>query len=140
MKSKSIHGASAPEIKEALHRAMDDGFRPTVAIIFSSVQQDRDAICMLFRTHTIDVFGATSCGEFIDGTQTKGAIAILLLEIPKEQYTILLQPIENATIETGASGLAKQALNAFANPSLIVCCTGMDKNGAFFNVDSISDT
>ena len=72
MKAKSIKGASTEEIKIALEQNMSDarlpdgqGFKPTLAIVFLSIKQDRDAICELLDKQNIAVFGATTHGEFI---------------------------------------------------------------------------
>ena len=45
MKAKSIRGGSAEEIDSALQQSMADGFRPTLAIVFISIKQDRKAVC-----------------------------------------------------------------------------------------------
>ena len=137
MRSKSIHGESTTEIKIALEGALADGFAPTLAIVFISVVQDRAAIRELFRSKDIDILGATSCGEFSTGNQTKGQIAILLMALPKKSFTVLIEPIYEKTIEVGANSLAKKVLKVFSNPSLILCSTGMDRNGAFFNGDEL---
>lgn len=132
MKAKSIHGSTVSNIDKALVNALADGFKPTVAIVFISVKQDRKAICELLDAKNIDVFGATSCGEFINGHQSEGEIAILLLELAKEHYTILFEDIENRSLDEAASSLAKTALKQFTNPSLIVCSTGINQKGEFF--------
>jgi len=132
MKAKSIHGSTVSNIDKALVNALADVFKPTVAIVFISVKQDRKAICEILDAKNIDVFGATSCGEFINGHQSEGEIAILLLELAKEHYTILFEDIENRSLDEAASSLAKTALKQFTNPSLIVCSTGINQKGEFF--------
>ena len=129
MRAKSIHGKSVADIQSALNHSMDDGYKPTLAIVFISIKQDRNAICNLLDSKNIDVFGATSCGEFIDGYQSEGEIAILLLELSKEHYTILFEAFENNSLEKITSNLAKAASNKFKNPSLIICSTGINKKG-----------
>ena len=47
MKSKSIKGHSPSEIKIALTQSMADDFKPTLALVFISVSQDRKAVCQL---------------------------------------------------------------------------------------------
>lgn len=47
MRAKSIKGKSSEEIQSALQQSMTDGFKPTLAIAFISVKQDRKAICKL---------------------------------------------------------------------------------------------
>ncbi len=44
MKAKSIYGKSPEEIKIALQQAMADNFKPTLAIAFISIKQDRKAM------------------------------------------------------------------------------------------------
>jgi len=132
MRSKSIKGKSTEEIEQELKSSLVDGFAPTIAIVFISVKQDRKAICELLDAKNIDVFGATSCGEFINGYQSEGEIAILLLELAKEHYQIVFEDIENRSIDEAVSSLAKTALKQFTNPSLIVCSTGINQKGEFF--------
>ncbi|WP_034261728.1 FIST signal transduction protein [Altibacter lentus] len=137
MRSKSIHGASVSEIKANLENSTADGFEPTAAIVFISIEQDRKAVCNLLKDRNISVFGATSCGEFIDGKQTKGETAILLLELRQKHFSILLEALGEGTLEQGASRLANRVKKEFSNPSIILCPTGIDKNGAFFNGDEL---
>ncbi|HEY5919140.1 MAG TPA: hypothetical protein VIU13_17100, partial [Chryseolinea sp.] len=60
MNAKSIKGTSSDEIKTALQQATADGFKPTLAIVFLSVKQDRDAIGKMFEKAGIVVFGVTT--------------------------------------------------------------------------------
>ena len=43
MKAKSIKGSSIEEIKAELEKAIADNYQPTLAIIFISIKQDRNA-------------------------------------------------------------------------------------------------
>lgn len=42
MKAKSIKGNSIDEIKSSLKESMVDGFKPTLALIFISANQERE--------------------------------------------------------------------------------------------------
>src|SRR6056297_2543618 len=137
MKAKSIHGSSVLEIEKALSQAIVDDFKPTVAIVFISVKQDRKAIRKLFASKNIDVFGATSCGEFIEGVQTVGEIAVLLLELSKSHYKIQFEDIVDRSQDEAVSSLANKTLEQFTNPSLIVCSTGINLKGEFFEGDKM---
>jgi hypothetical protein len=79
MKAKTIKGKSAAEIQSALRDSMSDGYRPTLAVVFISIQQDRKAVCEMLSQQGIDVLGATSCGEFINGHQSEGDADALLV-------------------------------------------------------------
>jgi len=125
MKSKSITGKSPEEIQKALRVAIGENFIPTLAIVFISIEQDRKAVTEILSKHDIDVFGATSCGEFVDGHQSKGEIAILLLDLSREAYSILFEEIGEQSIQEAANKVANSALSKFTNPTLIVCSTGV---------------
>ena len=133
MKAKSIKGNSTEEIKNALEQSMADGYQPTLAIVFMSVKQDREAVSKLLDENGIQIFGATSCGEFINGHQSEGEIVILLLDINRNHYTILFESIGDRTLQDVASTLAKAALEKCDNPALIVCSTGMNIKGEYFD-------
>lgn len=133
MKAKSIKGNSTEEIKNALQQSMADGYQPTLAIVFISVKQDREAVSKLLDENAIQIFGATSCGEFINDHQSEGEIVILLLDINRNNYSILFETISNRTLQDAASHLAQAALEKFDNPALLVCSTGMNAKGEYFD-------
>ena len=89
MKAKSIKGKSPEEIKDALQQSMADGYKPALAIVFISIKQERNAVCEILRKEGIDILGATSSGEFINGHQSEGEIAIMLFNLNKNDYCIL---------------------------------------------------
>jgi hypothetical protein len=140
MKAKSIQGKSIEAIKTAIENSMLDGFSPTVAIVFISVKQDRTAICELLDSKNIDVFGATSCGEFINNHQSEGEMAILLLELSKGHYSILIEDFEDGNLDEAVSNLAKNALKRFNNPSLIVCSPGINQKGDHFEGEKLVES
>ena len=88
MKAKSIKGNSTEETKIALTACMADGFKPTLAIVFISVKQNRETVSELLDKNGIAVFGVTTNGEFIDEEPQQGTIAILLLDIKPESFFI----------------------------------------------------
>ncbi len=132
MKSKSIQAKSTEDLKQALQHSTAEGFTPTIAVLFISVKQDRKAICELFNSKKIDVFGATSCGEFTDSQQSEGEIAVLLLELAKEHYSIMFEDIGNGHLNDAVSRLSNSVLKQFTNPSLILCSTGINLKGEHF--------
>ena len=88
---------------------------------------------MLLHKNGIDILGATSCGEFINGHQSEGETVALLLDLSKENYSILFEEIGERTISDAAAQLAENALQIFKNPSMIVCSTGFTTKGEFFD-------
>ncbi len=133
MRAKSISGNSVTSIKSALENSLRDGFRPALAFVFISVKQDRKAVSSLLFENGIDVLGATSCGEFINEQQTDGEIAMLLMEISKDLYSLEFEKIKDNQMELATQSLANKALKKFKNPALILCSTGMNQKSEFFD-------
>ena len=129
MKAKSIKGKSAAEIQTAFLECTRDGFKATLAIVFISVKQDRKAVVNLLVKQNIDVIGATSSGEFVDGHQSEGEVAIILLDIKREHYSILFEDIGERTLEKATAGLVEKAFQKFKNPAFILITTLIRSDG-----------
>lgn len=120
MKAKTIKGNSPEEIQSALQQSMADGFKPTLAFVFISIKNDIDAVCMFLDRQGIQIFGATTGGEFIDGDISAGSIAILLLDMNPSHFEILLWDYRDKDPEAVAREMAESAKEKFKNPSFII--------------------
>jgi hypothetical protein len=120
MKAKSIKGNSPEEINNALSQSMADGFRPTLAFVFISIKQDIDAIRHMLDENHIQIFGATTGGEFIDGDIGAGTIAILLVDMDPANFMILLEDHHEKVPEALAQTMTRKAKAQFKNPSFIL--------------------
>jgi len=129
MKAKSIKGKSTGEIKAALQDCMSDGFTPTLAVVFLSVKQNREAIVSLLDSMNITIFGATTSGEFIDGDIEEGSIVMTLFDINPAHFKLkFLETSEEATLET-AKKLGSIVKDTFSNPALIIATGGVFIDG-----------
>ncbi len=126
MKAKSIKGNSAEEIKTALADSLAGGFKPTLAIAFISVKQDRKAICKLLDEKSISIFGATTHGEFIDENLSKESAAILLLDMNPDYFRVLFAEFPEKNYRDVAAGTAKSAKELFANPAFLISASHME--------------
>jgi len=133
MKAKSIKGKSVEEIQSALQQSMAVGFKPTLAIVFISIKQDRKAVCEILRREGIDILGATSCGEFINGHQDQGSTVILLLNLSRDSYTILFENIADSNLSEAATRIAEAALEKFKRPAFILCSAGISVAGEYLD-------
>ena len=129
MKAKSIKGASTEEISSALAEAMADEFKPTLAIVFLSVKQDREAVSNLLNEKGIQLFGATTAGEFIDGEIEAGSIVMLLLDVNPAYFTIAFLETSQETAFEDAGKLGITGKEAFTNPAFIIANSGVDLDG-----------
>ncbi|HVE61017.1 MAG TPA: FIST N-terminal domain-containing protein [Chitinophagaceae bacterium] len=126
MKAKSIKGKSTEEIQTALHESMADDFKPTLAIVFISTKQDRNAIGKLLSKHDIAVFGATTHGEFIDEDLDKGSVVMLLMDINPSYFTVLFTEYPEKNYRQVAQRVVNQAKQLFSNPAFLLAGSHME--------------
>lgn len=129
MKAKSIKGTSTNEIKSSLHQAMADGFTPTLAIVFASVNQDIKAVCSLLDEREISIFGATTAGEFTDHGVEKDSAAILLVDLDPAAFEIAYAEFENVVAYNAAKNIGQKGIDRFANPGFIISASDIHQDG-----------
>jgi len=132
MKAKSIKGKSTEEIQSGLRESMADGFKPTLAIVFISVKQDREAISGLLEEKGIQIFGATTAGEFIDGEMEGGSIVMLLLDMNPAYFKLEFLETSQDTAFEDAIKLGNTGKETFTNPAFIIANSGVTLDGEPF--------
>lgn len=137
MRAKSIKASSTGEINTALQQSMADGYEPTLAFVFISVKQDREAVCEILHNAGLDIIGATSSGEFINGHQSEGEIAIMLFDLNKNDYCILFEDIGDRALSDAASIMAKAAQQKFNKPAFILCSTLLAADGKMLDGETL---
>ncbi len=80
------------------------GFKPTRAFVFISIKQDFDAVRTLLDQYDIQIFGATTGGEFIDGDIGAGTIAILLVDMNLNNFQVLFEDYSDKDPEAVMQG------------------------------------
>ena len=126
MKAKSIKGKSPDEIKTALTESMADGFVPTLAIVFLSLGKDINAVCSILDAKNITIYGATTHGEFIDEEIGKETIAILLLDINRDYFTVMLEEFPEKNYREVTQSMAKKAMEVFATPAFLIAGSNLE--------------
>lgn len=126
MKAKSIKGKSPKEIKAALTESMADGFTPTLAIVFLSLGNHINAVCSVLDDKGITIYGATTHGEFIDEEVGKESIAILLLDINRDYFTVMLEEFPEKNYREVAQSMAKKAMEKFTTPAFLIAASNME--------------
>lgn len=129
MKAKSIKGKSVVEIKSSLELALSDGYKPTIAIVFISIKQDRDAVCDILNKKGIDIIGATSSGEFINEHDSDGEIVMMLMDINRNNYSILFEDIGERSLEDATRKMVNEAFKEFKKPAFILLTTLLTSDG-----------
>lgn len=126
MKAKSINGKSTEEISTALQQCMADGFKPTLAIVFISSKQDRDAIRKVLTEAGIQIFGATTNGEFIDENPQTFSIAILLLDMNPAYFSVMFSAYPEKNYREVAKSLAEKAKQQFEHPAFLIAGSNLE--------------
>ena len=129
MKSKSIKVQSTAEIKTALVDCMEDGFKPTLALVFSSISQDIQGISRILDDKNIAIFGCTTNGEFIDEETEKGSAVILLLDLNKDYFHVYLEEYPNKNYKEVSIEIAKKAKEKFNLPAFLIGTSHSETDG-----------
>lgn len=129
MKAKSIKGNSPAQIAVGLNEAMSDGYKPTLAVVFLSIKQDRVAICKLLDEKGIAIFGATTAGEFIDGDIGEESTALMLLDINPAYFEVMFVETGDEHTRDIAERIGQEGLKMFKNPAFIVVSGGISTDG-----------
>jgi hypothetical protein len=129
MIAKSIKGKSIEDISAALTESIADGFKPTIAIVFLSVKQNIEAISKLLDEKGIQIFGATTAGEFIDGEIEEGSIVMMLLDIKQAYFKIEFLETSRETALADANKLGITGKETFTNPAFIIATGGVSLDG-----------
>ena len=124
MEAKSIKGKTPEEIKSALQESMEDGFKPTLAVIFLSLKLNCDDVVKILDENNIAVFGSTAAGEFIDGELEKESSAILLLDVNRDNFIIHLEERKGKSKLKTASEIGRVGSENFSNPAFVVTAGG----------------
>src|ERR1043165_6598555 len=126
MNAKSIKGKTTEEIQSALQQSRADGFKPTLAIIFSSISQDRKAITKIFDDTGIKIFGATTNGEFTDENPEKLSIAVLLMDMNPAHFSILTAEYPQKNYREIAREVASKAKQLYQHPAFLISGTHLE--------------
>jgi hypothetical protein len=126
MKAKSIKGKSPEEIQEALQNSMAESFKPTLAVVFLSISQDRNAVVKILDEAGIRVFGATTNGEFTDENPEKLSVAILLMDMKPDHFSILYGEYPKRNYREVARTIAGKAKQLFKHPAFLISGTHLE--------------
>jgi len=129
MKAKSIKGNNTEDIKISLEQSMSDGFKPTLAIVFISVKQNKEEVCELLNKEGISIFGATTSGEFIGPEISEGGITIMLLDIDPSYYKIIFQETGTSSAYEVSKFVGTEGKKAFTTPAFIIASGWLHTDG-----------
>lgn len=129
MQAKSIIAKTVELFDLAMAECITDDFIPTLAIVFLSISQDREAICKLLKEKNIGIFGATTSGEFVHGEICEGGIAVMLLDIKTDYFNLTFYESGTSSTYENAFKLGIEGKNTFENPAFIIVSGWLSNDG-----------
>ena len=129
MKARDFHTKDIGELKTWLDSTINDGFEPTLAIIFSSLFDKTPEIGAYLDGRGIAVFGASSWGEFAREGIERGSTSILLLDLPRESFYVRLDELEGGDEEAIAESVAVEAQARFEKPAMMILISDLRTRG-----------
>ena len=129
MQSKTFSVKNVTELNTQLETFIQNGFQPTVSIVFTSPSHDLNSISETFTKYNIDLIGGTSAGEICDKEIYDNSIVVLVMDMDKTCYrTHLVTTTDQSTYQI-AHQTGVLAKESFEHPGIIVLSGGMTVDG-----------
>ncbi|MBX2873166.1 MAG: FIST C-terminal domain-containing protein [Saprospiraceae bacterium] len=125
MITKSYHCASISQLKQILATANTANFKPSLGIVFSSVDLDLEQVRMSFATQDIALVGCTTAGEIINNSLYEKSLALLLFDINPAFFKIKLTEYETPNITSAAEEIGGFVKGCFAKPGMLLMSGGL---------------
>ena len=120
MNARSIKGKTTEEIKTVLQQSMEDGYRPTLAIVFLTNVEDIEAVSAALDTAGMTIFGASTFQKFNEQEIDPEGIMILLLDINPDHFKVVLKDFRSSSVYDAACQLGEVGAAEFKNPAFII--------------------
>jgi len=128
MNVKNISASTLPEFLDKFADIINDGLKPTLAIVFSDPEIENKQVAKILEDHSVEYIAGSSSGEIVQGNLYKKSISASLFEIDKSKFKIHRQDLENESSIDAGTQLANLAIETFQNPGFISILT-MKVNG-----------
>lgn len=120
MKTITLSGHSVTELSKKIGETITADFKPTLAISFGSIKCDLVEYVKIFNHHNLQLFGASSAGEFINEDRTEESLVVMLLDMDPTAFAVHHQEADFATSFSAGHALAKFGLSKFKDPIFLV--------------------
>jgi hypothetical protein len=120
MNAQTFQCKSPDEIPTKLKGCFKDGFIPTLALVFPSISQDISSVREVFKNTGIQVFGATTSGEFIDEEIGEDTIVVMLMDLNPEYFRLQFFDTADSCVGEASRSLGIEGKKIFSNPAFII--------------------
>ena len=131
MRSKSVVVKSTDELNDVILKFGSEDFSPSLAFVFTSLEQDWNSIGSILKQADIQLFGATSFGAFVRGEYDYDSVAVLFLDMDPATFHLELFPTQNDNLKGSVRKLAEKAKAKFDHPCFII-------SAAHISIQSVS--
>ncbi|MFK7924119.1 MAG: FIST signal transduction protein [Bacteroidia bacterium] len=129
MRTITFSGDSLSAVAKQIDQILQNGFQPTLAIVFSSVVQKYQDLTALLDQHGVDVIGATTAGEICGDETLEFSISGMLLDINKSYYRLHKEERKDRTTYQIAQDSAIFAKSQFEDFGMITVSGGLNTDG-----------
>lgn len=129
MQAKSIKSNSTEELKKAFLEIVSEGFKPTLAFLFISLELDWKSTVKFLDDHKVSVFGASTVGEFTEEGIDEGSVALMLLDLNPAYFKIALRDHTDGSAIRSGREIGQEGLNTFSHPAFIITGSNIDTPG-----------
>ncbi len=123
MKAKTITGNNPEAIRTALELAVNEGFQPTLGLVFVPSHFDYSGIVAVLDEHDIAIFGANTPDKFTDQGIENDLASILLIDLDPAFFRIVLKSLPTSDYEAGvivAREIGQIGCSQFKRPAFIL--------------------
>lgn len=128
MKTHAFYADSPSDLEVVILDCQQNQFKPTLAILFSSIEKELEKICQLFDHYNIDLFGCTTAGEILNDQIYDTSIVGLFFDLEPDNYQLFLSTDPAQSTYEKAFMTGQFAHQTFENPAIIVASGGVAVN------------
>ena len=129
IRSMVFSASSLEQVKDRIQESLQQGAKPTLAIVFCSIVHQLEGVGKLFSEYGIDVFGATSAGEIADDKAYEGSIVAMLLDIAPDFYSLATFDAQGIASYQMGQNIAEWAKSVYDEPAFMVISAGLRADG-----------
>ena len=126
MNARSIKASSIDELKSFVHSTTEEGFKPTLAICFFSMFDKRQEACDFLRSKGIEVFGASSTGEFVGDEHEETSLSMMLMDLNPDAFRVVMREFDQENTQHVAREVAQIGKAAFDSPAYIISSSNLN--------------
>ncbi|MBO3117175.1 FIST C-terminal domain-containing protein [Winogradskyella sp. DF17] len=129
MKAITIKGPDYNSVVNKTEKMLKKGHTPNLAIVFLSIDHDDQELAVYLNSKGIQVFGATTSGEFIDGVIEEYSITLMLLDVNPEYFRLVFLETGDKSSFDISNKLGQIGKATFSNAAFIIASGWLSQDG-----------